>query len=75
MLSYRGRVRLGINVDKALVESEEVAHHILEDAVLQITSLLMDLRTADVYPDSARNASEFELLLNERARSPSPDIP
>lgn len=69
-MSYRGRVRLGVNVDTALVKSEEDARHLIEDTVEQTTSLLMDLRAAEDH-GNALHGSESELLLSEPTRLPS----
>lgn len=66
MMSYRGQVRLGVNVDTALVKSAEAAHQLVEDTVAQTSLLLMDLRATEADPGNALSSSECELLLGER---------
>lgn len=77
MLSYRGQVRLGLNVDTALVSSEEVAQQLLEDTIVQTRSLLKELGAVEIKPDdTVPGASETELLLGEGKQLPlRPDQP
>ncbi|MPC91986.1 hypothetical protein E2C01_087054 [Portunus trituberculatus] len=81
MLSYRGQVRLGLNVDIALVNSEEVAQHLLEDTIVQTRLLLKELGAGEIEPeailsDTVPTASETELLLGEGKPLPlRPDQP
>ena len=81
MLSYRGRVRLGLNVDTALLKSEEAAQRLMEDTIIQTRSLLMELGAVDpelvpLLSDTVPCASETELLLGEEKQLPlHPDQP
>ncbi|KAK8388842.1 hypothetical protein O3P69_020657 [Scylla paramamosain] len=75
MLSYRGQVRLGLNVDTALVNSEEVAQQLLEDTIVQTRSLLKELGAVEIEPeamlsDTVSAVSETELLLGEGKQLP-----
>lgn len=75
MLSYRGWVRLGINVDTALVNSEEAAQRLVEDTIIQTKLLLTGLGATEAEPatllsDIVPNASETELLLGEETQIP-----
>ncbi|KAG0729252.1 hypothetical protein GWK47_030712 [Chionoecetes opilio] len=70
MLSYRGQVRLGLNIDTALLKSEEDAQRLLEDTVVQTKALLTGLGAVEEEPansllDTAVSTPETELLLEE----------
>lgn len=75
MLSYRGQVRLGLNVDIALMNSEEVAHQLLEDTIIQTRLVLKELGAVEIEPeailsDAVPTVSETELLLGEGKQLP-----